>query len=216
MFKQNLHKKSRLTNTRFARLPARLGALCLATLMIVSAPSEVDAATQGQLGFGTSTGSVDVDLIIGFQARINGFQDFALGDWSGTGPMTANDDICVGLNFLPATYRIRASGDGEPGDPSAFTLSNGATQINYNVFFNDAVGTAGRVPLTAGSTLTGQVAPTPFTNVFANPSVFNFFFGGVFGCAGPNANISIEVPEAELTGGFGTYNGTLTVTLLPE
>jgi len=157
------------------------------------------------LGFGTSTGSLDVDLVIGFRARITGLADMPLGDWSGSGPMTANDNICIGVNYFGGGYRIRASGDGEPGDPSAFTLSNGATQISYNAFFNDATGTAGRVPLTGGVTLTGQ-------NAANLPRVFNFFFG----CVANNANISIEVPEAELTGGFGTYNGTLTLTLLPE
>ena len=205
MSNQTLNRNSRPTSNRFARLPARLGALGLAALMTVSTPFEADAATQGAFGFGASTGSVDVDLVIGFRARISGLADMPLGDWSGTGPMTANDNICVGVNYFGGGYRIRASGDGEPGDPSAFTLSNGATQISYNAFFNDAPGTAGRVPLTGGVTLTGQ-------NAANLPRVFNFFFG----CVANNANISIEVPESELSGGFGTYNGTLTLTLLPE
>ena len=205
MSQELLHSKPRKAPRRFARLPARLGTLCLAIFLCVSTPLEVDAATQGQFGFGSSTGSVDVDLIIGFRARISGLADMPLGDWSGTGPMTADDNICVGVNYFGGGYRIRASGDGEPGDPSAFTLSNGATQISYNAFFNDATGIAGRVPLTGGVTLTGQ-------NAANLPRVFNFFFG----CVANNANISIEVPEAQLSGGFGTYNGTLTLTLLPE
>lgn len=200
-----LHSKSRTTLRRFARLPARLGTLCVAALLCVSTPLEVDASTQGQIGFGSSTGSVDIDLIVGFRARISGLADMPLGEWSGTGPLAANDNICIGVNYFGGGYRIRASGDGEPGDPSAFTLSNGATQIGYNAFFNDATGTNGRVPLTGGVTLNGQ-------NAANLPRVFNFFFG----CVANNANISIEVPEAELTGGFGTYNGTLTLTLLPE
>jgi len=205
MSQKTLHRTLRPTLRRCARLPARLVAFCLASVMCVSTHVGVNAAVQGPFGFGSSTGSVDVDLIIGFRARISGLADMPLGDWSGTGPMTANDNICVGVNYFGGGYRIRASGDGEPGDPGAFTLSNGANRITYNAFFNDATGVAGRVPLTGGVTLNGQ-------NAANLPRVFNFFFG----CVANNANVSIEVPESELTGGFGTYNGTLTLTLLPE
>ena len=43
-----------------------------------------------------------------------------------------------------------------------------------------------------------------------------FFFNMIFNCAVQNANISIEVPEAELSSGAGNYAGTLTLTLIPE
>jgi len=168
----------------------------------------VHAATQGPIGNTSSTGTVDVDLVLGLLTRISGLADLPLGVWSGSGSLTANDNICIGRTgqgFFSGPYRIRASGDGEPGDPAAFTLSNGAQTLKYNAFFNDAANAGpARTQLTAGVTLTGQ-------NSFGLFQAFN-----MFGCIFNNANISVEVPEAELAGGTGTYSGTLTLLLLPE
>ena len=110
---------------------ARWVTLCLLSCLLVTAQPSALAATQGAPGNTSSTGSVDVDLVIGFRTRISGLEDFQLGTWSGSGSLTANDNICVGGNYFGGGYRIRASGDGEPGDPSAFTLSNGASRIKY-------------------------------------------------------------------------------------
>lgn len=206
MSKQTFERTISAPGVRLARLPIRLGTLFFATLLSALTTMTVGAANQGPFGYGSSTGSVDIDLILGFRARISGLADMNLGTWSGAGSMTADDNICIGVNYFGGGYRIRASGDGEPGDPSAFTLTNGASQIKYDAFFNDQPDAgAGRVPLTGGVTLTGQSA--------ANlPRLFNYFFG----CVANNANISIEVPESELAGSTGSYNGTLTLTLLPE
>ena len=178
----------------------------LATCMIVQVPAF--AANQGPLGNTSSTGDIDVDLVLGLLTRISGLTDFPLGVWSGTGPLTANDNICIGRTgsgFFSGSYRIRASGDGEPGDPSAFTLTNGASRIYYRAYFNDVPNAGGgRQQLIGGSTLTGQSG-------FGLFQAFN-----MFGCLFNNANISIEVPESELAGGTGTYTGTLTLLLLPE
>ena len=206
MSNKTLQRTIRARFKRLSHLPARLGAISLAVCLSAFTTPSVDAATQGAAGNLSSTGTLDIDLVMGFRARISGLADMALGQWSGTGSMTANDNICVGGNYFGGGYRIRASGDGEPGDPSAFTLSNGASQIKYDAYFNDVADAgAGRVPLTGGVTLTGQTGA-------GLPRVFNYFFG----CVINNANISIEVPEAELTGGGGFYNGTLTLLLLPE
>lgn len=166
-------------------------------------------ATQGALG-PTTSGTVDITYVQGLNVRISGLADMPLGTWGGSGPLTAQDDLCigrtgVGLFSSAGTYRILASGDGAPGNPAAFTLGNGATRINYRAFFNDQPGTGGRQELTAGLALTGQ-------------SSFGlwYFFNMVFGCAVQNANISIEVPETELSGANGAYVGTLTLTLMPE
>lgn len=166
------------------------------------------AAQQGSAG-PSSSGTLDVLYTQGLNVRVNGLADFPLGTWGGTGPLTANDDICIGRTGVPlfgtGVYRVLASGDGEPGDPSAFTLSNGIDRIYYNAYFNDAAGLAGRTQLTGGVQLTNQTA-------FG----LSFFFNIVFNCGWQNANLSIEVPESELSGAAGTYTGTLTVMLLPE
>jgi len=171
--------------------------------------SSVHSATQGSLG-PDSSGSVDITYVQGINVRINGFEDMALGTWSGSGPMTAQDNLCIGrsgggLFGAGVSYRILARGDGEPGDPAAFTLTNGAHRIYYRAFFNDQGGTAGRQELTAGAALTGQ-----------NSFGLWYFFNMIFNCAVENANISIEVPQSELSRASGAYLGTLSLMLAPE
>ena len=182
--------------------------LPLALLVWACTPGKAHAATQGTLN-ATSSGDVTITYVQGLNARISGFTDFALGDWSGSGPMSANGNLCVGRSgvgfFGAAGYRILAAGDGTSGDPNAFTLSNGTDQIFYNVWFNDAPGVTGRQPLTAGLQLTGQ-----------SSSGFSAIFNLIFGCAFFNANLSIEVPEAELATSVGTYTGTLTLMMIPD
>ena len=117
----------------------RYAGLSLTLCALLRSPAH--AAGQGPIGNTSSTGTVEVDLVLGFLTRITGLDDLPLGVWSGTGNLTANDNICIGRTgqgFLSGAYRIRASGDGEPGDPAAFTLSNGAQTLKYNAFFNDA------------------------------------------------------------------------------
>ncbi len=166
------------------------------------------AATQGSVG-PTSSGSIDIVYSQGINVLIAGLDDLSLGTWSGTGPMEANDDLCIGRSgvgfFGTGLYRIRASGDGEPAFPAAFTLSNGVNRIHYDVYFNDEAGLTGRTPLSPGV-------------IISNQSSFGLFFifNMLFGCTVQNANISIEVPETELSGAAGTYTGTLTLLLIPE
>ncbi|MEM7217682.1 MAG: hypothetical protein AAF515_04910 [Pseudomonadota bacterium] len=166
------------------------------------------AATQGTTGT-SSTSTVDIHMGIGRFARITGFEDFDLGEWSGSGDMSADDNLCVGRNgvgfFGTGTYRIHAAGDGVPTDPAAFVLSNGVDQISYDAYFNDQPGTAGRQQLTPGVLLGGNSS-------FGFRLVFNYLFG----CVIENANLSIVVPESELESAAGGYAGTLTLTLVPD
>ncbi len=110
-----------------------LGVLLLAAL---SAPAL--AAGQGSVGT-TSSGSVDVTLTTGISARLSGLTDFVLGTWTGSGDLTANQNLCVGRTgagfFANGSYRVRASGNGDASNIHAFTLSNGVQQIYYDVFF---------------------------------------------------------------------------------
>ena len=172
-------------------------------------PTTVNAASQGNLGT-TSNGTMTLIYVQGIRARISGFVDMPLGTWNNSGPLTDNTDICVGRTGVSRTgtgvYRIEARGNGTSGNPAAFTLSNGASEIFYNVFFNDTIGTAGRVPLTAGVQLTGQTGA-------GRELTLNSLTGQ---CNNENANISIEVPEVELQGAIGVYTGTLTVMLIPD
>lgn len=200
---------SRVRDHRPARSIAAQLVLILLPILGLWAPTPGHSALQGSRGTST-TGSVDIVYVQGLNVRINGLADLPLGIWSGSGILTASDDICIGRTGVPlfsaaGTYRILASGDGEPGDPGAFTLSNGIGRIHYRAFFNDQTGTAGRQELTGGVALTGQ-------NSFGLWYTLNM----IFNCAVQNANISVEVPVAELTGAAGIYAGTLTLVLIPE
>lgn len=180
--------------------------LCLCYLTGLAGPAF--AATQGSSG-PTTTGTTEIIYVQGLNARISGFQDMSLGTWSGSGPLTANENLCIGRSgvgfFGSAGYRVRAQGDGEPGDPSAFTLSNGTDLIHYNAYFNDQTGLTNRQQLTAGLTLGGQTG-----------SGLAFVFNLIFGCVINNANLSIEVTETELQQHIGNFSGTLSLTLIPQ
>lgn len=165
------------------------------------------AAVQGTEG-NTSTGSLDITVIVGEQALINGLNDIDLGVWSGVGDLSGSDDLCVavtGASFnQPKNYHLRASGDGDAFNPSAFTLSNGVSDIHYRVYLDDLNGQVELLP--------GQIA---YSNQFlANFGyILNLINGG---CFFPNASITVTAEESELTSGSGTHSGVLTLELIPE
>lgn len=177
---------------------------CLFIYLALST-SSIQAATQGTLG-NTSSGSVDVNIVIGRTIVIRGLRDFNFGAWNlGDGTLTDNDNVCIGKNDFGGPYAIRASGDGDGFDPAAFTLSNGTDQIYYNVYWNDATGTAGNVQLTSGLILYGQTG-----------SFFSFLFN-LFGFCVANANVEVEILNTELQAASGgNYTGTLTLFVIPD
>jgi hypothetical protein len=185
--------------------------ICIVSLMLIVlvVSNSLNAATiQGAMG-PNSNGRVDIIQVVGLLARIKGIDDiFNFGLWSGTGDLSQNDDICIGVNN-GGLYQILATGDGDTIDPNAFALANGAHRINYNVYFNDNTGTAGQQQLTAGTLLTGLFASSPNAtrNLTGN------------GCGPPrrNANFMVEIPESELQQGqAGNYFGILTLVLIPQ
>lgn len=176
---------------------------------LLSGAGTAFAATQGTTTLGSSTGTVDVVVTTGLVARISGLNDIDLGTWSGSGDLSGSDNLCIGRSgvglFANGAYRVRLDGDGDPSDIHAFTLSNGADLLYYNVAFNDGTGTGG-TPVTGGVMLSGQ-------------SGFGFwqFLNVLFGCAVNNANIEVTIPANELQSvPGGNYTGTLTVVLIPE
>ena len=167
--------------------------------------SYLHAATQGSLGI-SSEGSVEINIVKNRLIVLRGLRDFNFGTWStGDGTLIDNDNVCVGKTDFGNTYAIRASGDGNGLDPSAFTLTNGTDQITYNVYWNDAPTATGNVPLTAGLILHGQ-----------SGSFISYLFN-LFGFCFANANVEIEIPDTELSVATGgAYNGTLTLLVIPD
>lgn len=178
------------------------------SLLFLIFTSTSNAATQGAAG-PTSTGTASVLVVNNDLAWIKGLNDINLGTWSGTGDMTGNDDICVLTNYFPFAinnYIIRASGDGDGADPSAFTLSNGAQDIYYRVFFTDV--NAVPVELLPGQLMGGQQFVADFGFFASLPAAS--------GCPVPNANVEIRIEAAELATGGGTHTGILVLELIPE
>lgn len=187
----------------------RFVSLCPVLLTLLLWHAVALGAVQGLVG-PSSSANVEITLTSNLNARITGLNDIVLGSWPGAGDLAGDDDLCIGRNgvgfFANGLYRIRASGDGDAADVSAFTLSNGTDTLYYNVFFNDVVGLGGRQPLTAGVTLTTQSSLGLFQ-----------WLNLLFGCAVPNANVSVIVPDTQLRGATsGTYAGTLTLVLIPD
>ncbi len=204
MFFENLYKSI-----------IRLG---LALLLFTASSTNVyTATTQGAPDFFASTGTVDIIVTSGDLIRIFGNQTVSFGTWSIGDPDLANDqNICIGKTSTGTPYGIEASGDGDPINPSAFTITNGTDLLYYDVFWNDAPNTTGQIQLLPGTTVFGQTG-----------SAFSFFFNLIFGgfnnfpcgffLTPPNANLEIEIPASRLSaaaGGF--YQGTLTLLVIPQ
>jgi len=195
---QNLKYKRKLKNYLLA-LSIQL------VLYVVILSGSLNAATQGTLG-STSTGTVEIGVVINRLIVIGGLRDFNFGLWNiGDGTLIDNDNVCIGKNDFGGPYAIRAAGNGNGFDPAAFTLGNGIDQINYNVYWNDATGVGGNVQLTPGLILHGQTG-----------SFFSFLFN-LFGFCIANANVEIEIPDTELLAASGgSYAGTLTLLVIPD
>ena len=95
--------------------------LPLALLIWACTPGKAHAATQGTLN-ATSSGDVTITYVQGLNARISGFTDFALGDWSGSGPMSANG-TCVVFPAPGGASMMRVS------SPSSVCLMSSRTSL---------------------------------------------------------------------------------------
>lgn len=152
-------------------------------------------ASDGTVG-ATSTGSAVISVTIPKLIRARSFADYSFGSYAGTGDLNGNDDLNISSNYT-GTYQVTATGSGAA---SAFTITDGTATIAYNVYFNDATGTGGRVAASTGVAITAQsgvVKPLSTATL--------------------NANLSIEILEANLQAvDAGTYSGTVTLVFQPE
>ncbi|MFL0810490.1 MAG: hypothetical protein K6L76_08755 [Agarilytica sp.] len=160
------------------------------------------SATQGTTGT-TSTGTLDVDLIIPDLVRITDLDDIDLGTYTGTGTETGNDDMCVFRNGA-GNYSVTVTTN--KGD---FRISRGsggtaAEDIDFSAYWNDATTTTGRAALTYNTALTTQTgAYTTDTDCDSGGSL--------------NANFSVEIAESDMqTKNPNTYSATVTIVIAPE
>lgn len=201
-----LNSKREILNNNFSNFIKILFSSSLYILLLCSFSISIgQAATQGSVGT-TSSGTVDVNVVVDQTIIIHNLRDYNFGLWNlGDGTLNDNDDVCIGKINFGSPYALRASGDGDGFDPAAFTLTNGSDQIYYNVYWNDEVGTGGNVQLSPGLILNGQTG-----------SVASFAQNRN-NCNRPNANLEIEITNTELqTAIGGVYTGTLTLLVIPD
>jgi len=134
------------------------------------------------------------------KARLTGLADVAFGAVNVSADQTSSQDVCAFSNSNTGGYSVIATGTGTGG---TFTLSTGAAQLPYEVFWADTVNQTGGTALVAGGTTTG------FTSN-ASQQTCN---------SGPSASASLTVvlrATALSSATAGDYSGTLQITIAPE
>ena len=132
--------------------------------------------------------------------RIYGLEDFNLGRWViGAGSIRANSTLCVAVRPR-GPYQITAYGQG-PGN--SFVLTDAGVNLPFRIFYNDRRRPNGAQELTAGQALGGLRARRG--SGIRRP------------CARPNANITIQISESDLSRlPAGRYSGNLVLVVGPE
>jgi len=155
------------------------------------------ATSDGALG-ATSEGSADMTLEIARLVRLSNMADLAFGQYSGSGNLSADRDVCVWTNDADATYVVTATGDGEN---SAFTVSADTEILAYSLYWNDSTGTENNHLLTAN-----QVSAE-----MSNANTSSLSCGGV-----DNANFQVVLNQTALQASRpGAYAGVITFVVAP-
>lgn len=160
------------------------------------------AATQGTVGT-TSTGSVDLDILVPGLVLVNNLNDLTLTYTPGS-DATDIEAFCV-WSTPGLKYDITFVG-ANPNAGTTFTALSGADAVVYSVEFDDQVGGInGWLPVSDNVTLING------GNAFVSAT------GATPGCTTDNARIQITAAE---TGNLanapaGVYEDTLTLVVSP-
>lgn len=133
------------------------------------------------------------------QARVNNLSDVAFGT---LGQVAADRSSAQSLCVYSGSqrYSVTATGSGTRG---AFTLTNGRTQLPYEVQWGFAGDQPAGTALNPGIGLSGTVAF--FNNLFCSASI------------GSSASLIVILRAASIgSAGAGDYTGTLTLLVAPE
>lgn len=152
------------------------------------------AATNGSTGY-TSTGTVEIRLLVPAKVRISQLNDIALTALPGV-DSGGSTSACI-YRSGAGNYQITGVGSGSNG---AFELADGSTTVPYQVSFNDAASSA---QLSPGIALGGQVGADISSTDCAT--------------TGTNARIDVHIPEpVTQTLPSNIYSGTLTLVVAPD
>jgi hypothetical protein len=127
--------------------------------------------------------------------QVTGLSDVAFGTIGSFGSdLVRSQSICAFSGLLGGRYSVTASGSGAGG---AFTLSNGAAALPYEVQWNTTAGQSSGIGLTANVPLGGQ------TMLLSCPVLQT-----------TNTSLIVILRAAQLhVATAGNYSGTLTVIL---
>ena len=133
--------------------------------------------------------------------QISGISDVGFGTVANFNlDLSQSQTVCAYSSALPARYSISALGSGTGG---AFTLSNGAFALPYEVQWNAAAAQTSGTMLSPGTTLTNQTsaAVTPTCTLGLTPS----------------GSLTIVLRAAALSRAqAGAFTGTLTLLISPN
>lgn len=133
--------------------------------------------------------------------QISNLSDIAFGAITNLGAdLSQSQTLCAYASGLPARYTIIARGSGAG---NAFTLSNGASTLAYEVQWNASAGQTSGTALTAGAPLSGQLsgALLPTCTLGLTPS----------------GSLTVILRAAALSAArSGSYTGALTLLISPN
>ena len=143
----------------------------------------------------------DITITVPDEYRISGMQDIVFGEYSGSGNLESNYDLCVYTNG-PGSYRAYAI-DNSALSPTGFSAQNpsATADVPYVVRWNDVTGTSGNTRLNCNNAknVTG-----------ANTQSVDCSIGG------NTANLLVRFTRANLQAApGGTYFTTLTIVIEP-
>jgi hypothetical protein len=135
---------------------ARQGLIALGLTGVI-AVSSAQAATSNPLNPGaTSTGTVDVSVIVPDVVWIQNLDPVALGYTAGSNA-TANESFCV--TSSTSAYQITFTSLNTANGNTDITASGPSGSVLYNVLFDDdADASAGGSTVTTGTAITGNVS----------------------------------------------------------
>ncbi len=173
--------------------PKRICLQLAASAMIMISLAAKATTHDGELG-STSSGHILIRMNTQDLIKISNLSDIILRR-SGNGDYTGGSDACIYRNGT-GSYSLTAYGSGPGGD---FQISDGVTQIGFEVRYSDG---AGVFVLSPGVALTGRLnANTRSPNCQS----------------GNNASINIRVPARNIEAApAGAYVGGLTLIAAPE
>jgi hypothetical protein len=135
------------------------------------------------------------------QVQISNLSDVGFGAIANLqADMSQSQTVCAFSNLLSARYSITATGSGAGG---AFTITNGAATLPYDVQWNAAANQTSGTALSAGAALTGQISGA-------------LTLGCTLGLT-PSGSLTIILRAAALSNAAaGDFSGTLSLMIAPN